>query len=150
MSQITASQKNDSVTSTFWRYAIPSIVAMVVSGLYQVIDGIFVGHYVGGEGLAGINMAFPVLAVVIGIGLLIGMGGGSVISIKRGEGNTQSVNHSLFTSIFLVLITGMVGAIFLVISSVLSFGSRFWSPKMPREVQVSLVLVLASKSVFEG
>ncbi|PKF81538.1 multidrug efflux protein [Vibrio sp. vnigr-6D03] len=117
MSQITASQKNDSVTSTFWRYAIPSIVAMVVSGLYQVIDGIFVGHYVGGEGLAGINMAFPVLAVVIGIGLLIGMGGGSVISIKRGEGNTQSVNHSLFTSIFLVLITGIVGAIFLVISS---------------------------------
>ncbi|MGY5452534.1 MATE family efflux transporter [Agarivorans sp. MS3-6] len=76
-----------SVSATFWRFAIPSVAAMLVSGLYQVIDGIFVGRYVGTEGLAGINMSMPILAIVIGVGLMIGMGGGSLLSMYRGEKN---------------------------------------------------------------
>ncbi|MBD1557744.1 MATE family efflux transporter [Vibrio sp. S9_S30] len=141
MSHITLPQKTDSVTKTFWRYAIPSIVAMVVSGLYQVIDGIFVGHYVGRDGLAGISMAYPVLAIVIGIGLLIGMGGGSVASISRGEGNARCVNHSLFTAIVLIVATGSVGAIFLVMSSgsILSMQGASGLPRAFAEDYVNLL-----------
>ncbi len=44
-----------SIYRQFWRYAIPTIAAMLVNGLYQVVDGIFIGHYVGAEGLAGLT-----------------------------------------------------------------------------------------------
>ncbi len=47
----------DNVAAAYWRYALPTVMAMLVSGLYQIVDGIFIGHVVGAEGLAAINMA---------------------------------------------------------------------------------------------
>ncbi|WP_017220504.1 MATE family efflux transporter [Moritella dasanensis] len=94
----------------FWRYAIPSIAAMLVSGLYQIIDGIFVGHYVGVEGLAGINMAWPITFVVSGLGIMIGMGGGSLISIKRGEDDKASAQQALNTSFVLMTVLAVFSA----------------------------------------
>ncbi len=52
---------NRSIYRQFVRYTIPTVAAMLVNGLYQVVDGIFIGHYVGAEGLAGINVAWPVI-----------------------------------------------------------------------------------------
>ena len=49
---------NRSIYRQFVRYTIPTVAAMLVNGLYQVVDGIFIGHYVGAEGLAGINVAW--------------------------------------------------------------------------------------------
>ncbi|KXF81849.1 MATE family efflux transporter [Enterovibrio coralii] len=109
----TLSPKNESVARTFWRYAVPSVAAMIVSGLYQVIDGFFVGHYVGVDGLAGINMAWPVLGVIMGFGILVGMGAGSVISIYRGEQNQQGVGLTLSTSLWLMLGFGILSSVFL-------------------------------------
>ncbi|MGF1728865.1 MATE family efflux transporter [Photobacterium kasasachensis] len=99
---------DNSVNRTFWRYAIPSVVAMLVNGLYQVIDGIFVGHYIGFEGLAGINMAWPIIGVIVGLGLLVGMGSGSLISIYRGEGATDKARRTLTTGLGLILIAGVL------------------------------------------
>ncbi len=95
---------DESISKVFWRYAIPSIAAMVVNGLYQVIDGIFVGHYVGFEGLAGINMTMPIIGVIIGLGLMVGMGGGSLMSIYRGQGKTRKPHQVLVNSLWLILI----------------------------------------------
>lgn len=96
--------EDESISRVFWRYAIPSIVAMLVSGLYQVIDGIFVGHYVGFEGLAAINMSMPIIAVILGFGIMIGMGGGSLMSISRGEGDADKTRVILVNSLWLVAI----------------------------------------------
>lgn len=98
----------DSVNRTFWRYTIPSVAAMLVNGLYQVIDGIFVGHYIGFEGLAGINMAWPIIGVIVGLGLLVGMGSGSLISIYRGEGATDKARATLSTGLGLILLAGVL------------------------------------------
>ncbi len=62
------------MTRRFWAYALPSILAMLVSGAYYLIDGIFVGHYVGAAGLAGINLVYPVIMVLIGLAAMISMG----------------------------------------------------------------------------
>lgn len=80
---IEAIKKDESVSRVFWRFAIPSVAAMLINGLYQIIDGIFVGHYVGYAGLAGINMAWPIIATIMGFGILAGMGAGSLISMAR-------------------------------------------------------------------
>lgn len=95
------------IKRTFWRYAIPSIAAMLVSGLYQIIDGIFVGHYVGVDGLAAINMAWPITFVLSGFGLMVGMGGGSLISIKRGEDNKSAASQAFNTSFFLMALLAL-------------------------------------------
>ena len=56
-----------SVAGAFWRFAIPSIVAMLVNGLYQIIDGFLLAIFVGSEGLAGINMAHSVTGSHYGV-----------------------------------------------------------------------------------
>ncbi|MEM5527846.1 MATE family efflux transporter [Gammaproteobacteria bacterium AS21] len=102
---------NESITKVFWRYAIPSIAAMLANGLYQVIDGIFVGHYIGFEGLAAINMTMPIIGVIIGFGLMVGMGGGSLMSIYRGQGNTQRVRSILVNSLWLIIILALISTL---------------------------------------
>ncbi|MFT5808234.1 MAG: Na+-driven multidrug efflux pump, partial [Moritella dasanensis] len=78
--------------------------------VYQIIDGIFVGHYVGVEGLAGINIAWPITFVVSGLGIMIGMGGGSLISIKRGEDDKASAQQALNTSFVLMMVLAVFSA----------------------------------------
>lgn len=113
-------QKSQSVARTFWRFAIPSIVAMLVSGLYQIIDGFFVGHFVGADGLASINMAIPLLGLIMGFGLLVGMGGGSVLSKYRGEKNLAATQATLVTALFLIILIGLLATIVFI-----AFGKKF-------------------------
>lgn len=86
-----------SIYKQFWRYAIPTVAAMLVNGLYQVVDGIFIGQYMGGDGLAGINIAWPVISVVLGLGMMLGVGTGALASIKQGEGDTAGAKKTLAT-----------------------------------------------------
>lgn len=107
-------QSDSQIRRTFWRYTLPSVVAMLVSGLYIIIDGIFVGQYVGPSGLAGINMAWPVVYVLSALGVLIGMGAGSMISMFRGEGDPAKARLALSSSFFLMLALGALGCFILV------------------------------------
>lgn len=52
------------IAKLFWRYTIPTIASMLVTGVYVTIDGIFVGHYLGETGLAGMMLAYPVGAIL--------------------------------------------------------------------------------------
>ncbi|CAM3979999.1 MATE family efflux transporter [Vibrio neonatus] len=103
-----AINNNESVSRVFWRFAIPSVTAMLITGLYQIIDGIFVGHYVGYAGLAGINMAWPIIATIMGLGILIGMGAGSLISMFRGEKQYQKAALVLQTAISLTIMFSLI------------------------------------------
>ncbi|WP_413112106.1 MATE family efflux transporter [Thaumasiovibrio sp. DFM-14] len=107
---------DESVSKTFWRFAIPSIAAMVISGIYQVIDGIFVGIYIGFEGLAGINMAWPILGSIMGIGIMIGMGGGALMSIYRGERQREKVSRTLSSALGLIALFGLMSSFVLALS----------------------------------
>ncbi|MBV7300723.1 MATE family efflux transporter [Enterovibrio paralichthyis] len=107
----------ESLTKTFWRYTIPAIAAMVVNGLYQMVDGIFVGHYIGAEGLEAINIGWPVIAVVGGTGLMIGMGSGSLISIYRGEGNLTGARTAMATGLVLTILLGLVASAYLLVGA---------------------------------
>ncbi|MFC3025168.1 MATE family efflux transporter [Vibrio zhugei] len=106
---------SQSVAGAFWRFAIPSIIAMLVSGLYQIIDGFFVGHFVGATGLAGINMAIPPLGLIMGFGMLIGMGGGSVLSHYRGDNNLSGTQATLVTSLCLMVLIGLLATVIFIV-----------------------------------
>ncbi|KHD23516.1 multidrug transporter [Vibrio caribbeanicus] len=91
-----------SIYKQFWRYTIPTVAAMLVNGLYQVVDGIFIGRYVGADGLAGINVAWPVIGSILGIGMLVGVGTGALVSIRQGEQDTLGAKQILATGITLL------------------------------------------------
>ncbi|NOI99890.1 MATE family efflux transporter [Vibrio kanaloae] len=103
---------SNSISRQFWRYTIPTVAAMLVNGLYQVVDGIFIGRYVGSDGLAGINVAWPVIGSILGIGMLVGVGTGALVSIRQGEKDTQGAKQILATGLTLLLaITPIVSAL---------------------------------------
>lgn len=108
-----------SISQNFWRYAIPSIAAMMVTGLYQIVDGIFVGHYVGYQGLAAINMAWPITYLLSGLGLMIGIGGGTLISIARGEKNAHHAQRALDHVVLLIVAVSVIAFVFFAL-----FGER--------------------------
>ena len=93
---------SDSIYKQFWRYTLPTVAAMLVNGLYQVVDGIFIGRYVGADGLAGINVAWPVIGSVLGIGMMVGVGTGALISINLGAGKDRKAKRVLNTGLLLL------------------------------------------------
>lgn len=60
----------------YLKYIVPTMITFTLGGVYSIIDGVFVGHAVGDAGLAGINVAFPLVAFIMAVGTGVGMGGG--------------------------------------------------------------------------
>ena len=101
------------MTRRFWAYALPSILAMLVSGAYYLIDGIFVGHYVGAAGLAGINLVYPVIMVLIGLAAMISMGAATAISFQQGAKNDTLARQALVNALWLLAGLGGVAPVLL-------------------------------------
>ncbi|MDD1793698.1 MATE family efflux transporter [Enterovibrio makurazakiensis] len=104
---------SESITKTFWRFTVPAIAAMIVNGLYYLVDGIFIGHFVGAEGLEAVNIAWPVISIVGGAGLMIGMGAGSLISQYRGEENLGAARNAMATGLWLTALFGALSSLYI-------------------------------------
>ena len=74
--------KRDSVSKLFFNFSIPAVTGMMVNALYAIVDGIFIGQGVGADGLAAVNIAYPVINLGIAISLLIGTGGATLMSLR--------------------------------------------------------------------
>lgn len=101
------------MTRRFWGYALPSIMAMLVSGAYYLVDGIFVGHYVGAAGLAGINLVYPVIMVLIGLAAMISMGAATAISFQQGAKNLKLARQALVNALWLLTLLGTLAPLLL-------------------------------------
>ncbi len=96
------------------RYAIPSIVGMLSTALYIVLDGIFIGRFVGAEGLASVHIVMPAFSFVAALGLMVSIGGGTVISIELGRRNPEQA-RLWFSMVLTVLIAVWAGSVLAVI-----------------------------------
>ncbi|MGI2260138.1 MATE family efflux transporter [Shewanella sp. GXUN23E] len=101
----------DPIPKLLWRYALPTVMSMLVTGIYVTVDGMFVGHYLGEQGLAGIMLAYPVGAILYAMGSLIGMGAAALVSINLGQGNTAKARRFVGNAFSLALLTGVIFAI---------------------------------------
>ena len=105
-----------SLTRTFWHYTIPAVAALMISGLYMVVDGIFIGHAMGATGLSAINMAWPLSGVMLAIGMMIGMGSGAQCSLAQGAAQWPQARSYLAQALWLLVILGIpTGALVVVI-----------------------------------
>ena len=113
MSTTKEQKKLPGISKQFWSYVLPTVGAMIVSGLYQVIDGIFIGRYIGAEGLAGVNLAWPVVGALYGLGMMIGVGSGAISSMARGEKKLNRSRWALGNGLSLLIVCGLLGSLFL-------------------------------------
>lgn len=101
------SLRDDSIFRLFWRYTLPTIAAMLVTGIYVVVDGMFVGHFIGEDGLAAIILGYPIGSILYALGALIGMGASALVSIKLGENNTEQARRIVGNAFSLCLIAAL-------------------------------------------
>ena len=88
---------------TFARFVVPSIGAMLVTGLYFVVDGIFVGRGVGTDALAAINLSVPFISILTSVSMMITLGGATLTAISFGRGDPAGANRYFRLSMALVL-----------------------------------------------
>ena len=89
------------------QYAIPAIIAMTASSLYNIIDSIFIGHGVGHMALSGLAITFPLMNLAAAFGSLVGVGASTLLSIRMGQKDYESANHILGNVFSLNLIMGI-------------------------------------------
>ena len=90
------------------RFAIPSIIAMVVSSLYNIVDQIFIGQGVGYLGNAATNVAFPLTTICLAITLLISIGSASRFSLSLGEGDADRAAQAVGNALSMMVLFGIL------------------------------------------
>ncbi len=99
------------------QYAVPAIIAMTASSLYNIADSIFIGHGVGAYAISGLALTFPIMNLAAAFGSLVGAGAATLLSLKLGQRDYEAANKVLGNVLTLNLILGIVftvvGLIFL-------------------------------------
>lgn len=99
------------------RFVMPSIMMMIFTSVYGVVDGLFVSNYVGKTPFAALNLIMPLLMMLGALGFMIGTGGNAIVAKTLGEGKKEKANEYFSMLVFVTLIGGIVisaaGQIFL-------------------------------------
>ncbi len=105
------------------KFSIPAITGTVITSFYNIVDRIFLGHYVGENGIAATTIAMPMMMIIMAIGMLIGFGTNSQISIRLGEKNHEEAERLLGQGLFLFFVTsvGLSFASLAVLDQLLTF-----------------------------
>jgi len=85
----------DPIHKLFLTYSIPTVAAMLFLGLNTIVDGLFVGNYIGASALASVNIAMPFSSFVIALSIMIGIGSQSLIGRQLGAGPNQRGAHCI-------------------------------------------------------
>ncbi|MDR2644550.1 MAG: MATE family efflux transporter [Endomicrobium sp.] len=97
------------------QYALPAIMAMLATSLYNVTDSIFIGHGVGVAALSGLSITFPIMNLGVAFGQLIGVGAGAMLSIRLGQKDYEAANYILGNVIVLNTIIGILFSVVLLL-----------------------------------
>lgn len=90
------------------KFAIPCVISLLVNSLYNIVDQIFIGWGVGYLGNGATNVVFPITIVALALSLMIGDGGAAYLSLKLGEGDTESAKKGVGNAITMVTVVSIV------------------------------------------
>ena len=96
------------VGQLLWQYALPAIVAMTASSLYNIIDRAMIGQVVGPEAIAGLGITFPFMNLSGAFGAAVGVGASTCISVKLGQKDYKTAENLLGNTVTLNLIIGFL------------------------------------------
>ena len=89
------------------RYAVPAIIAMTASSLYNMVDSIFIGQGVGALAISGLAITFPLMNLSTAFGAGVGVGASSLLSVKLGQKDYEAAQNILGNTVVLNIITGV-------------------------------------------
>lgn len=92
------------------KYSVPAIIGMLVNALYNIVDRMFIGHIpgVGSMAITGVGVTMPIMSILLGFGMLVGIGATANISIKFGQNNRKDAEKILGNSVVLITIISLV------------------------------------------
>ena len=108
-------------TKLFFRCAIPSMITMAFSALYQIADGLFVGRFIGEDALAAVNLIMPIIMMVFAFSSMIATGASVRIAVLLGEKNREEASRVFTYSLKFIFFS-------LPTASQILRGDRSWSP----------------------
>lgn len=99
------------------RFTIPSVIMLIFTSIYGVVDGIFVSNFAGKTPFAAINLIMPVFLILGGLGFMIGTGGSALVARYLGEGKKEKANKTfsmlIYVSLIFSLVVSILGAFFI-------------------------------------
>ena len=98
----------DKISTLIVRFSVPSIIAMLVSAVYNIADQLFIGNAVGTLGNAATNIAFPLAMMCTGLGLLFGIGGAAAFNLHMGANKKEEAPYFVGNSIMMLMTTGIL------------------------------------------
>ena len=90
---------NKDLSKDFYRYVLPSMVSMLLSGFYSMVDGIFVGNAAGSQALAAINLVYPIQACMNATAFGLGVGGAVLMSKHMGSEEYEQADRAMGTTL---------------------------------------------------
>ena len=97
------------------KFTIPTIIMMIFTSIYGVVDGIFVSNIVGSDSFAAVNLIMPALMIFGSIGFMIGVGGSALVSKTIGEGDIKKANRYFSMLIYILIIVALILTIIAVV-----------------------------------
>lgn len=125
-----------------WRYSLPAVVGMLVQALYHVVDRIFIGQWAGTDAFAGMTVTFPLMNLATAIGVLVGVGACSRVSILLGSGQHRSAADILGNATTLTILNGLAYLLLFIVfldPLLLAFGATATTLPYAREYMLVLM-----------
>ena len=91
-----------------FRFTLPSIVMMVFTSIYGIVDGYFISNYAGKTAFASVNLVMPFIMILGGMGFMIGTGGTALVSVVLGQKDHERANRYFSMMIYLTVIMGVI------------------------------------------
>lgn len=104
--------ENEGLRRLLWKYFLPAFAGVVINSLYNVVDRIFIGQGVGALALSGLSTVFPIMLIMMGFGMLVGIGASVRVSINLGQKNIGRAEKVLGNALVLNIIIALMITVF--------------------------------------
>ena len=129
-------------------FAIPSIIGLIVNGLYNIIDSIFMGHGVGNIGQATATIALPIMIIGMAISILIGQGGNALTALRLGAGKHDEAERVIGNTFILMIVAAIIctGTVILLMDPILTISG---ATKATWEYARTFISIIAGGFIFQ-
>ncbi|MDO4534565.1 MAG: MATE family efflux transporter, partial [Clostridium perfringens] len=103
------------IKTIYFKYLFPTAIGSLAISIYVLLDTIFIGQGVGADGLAALNINTPIFSAGFGLGLLIGVGGSTLMSMEKGKGNEKRAKEIFTLSMIMAIVVAVIFTVFGVI-----------------------------------